>query len=110
MTPSDNWLDDLKRSAAAVVILGPDYYATNGPDIMAEAMRQGKPIMLLIPADRSLSIPPLFTAYKGRKALIDIPTYDPAVIVAKSMEQARSWGLNISGGYEHTWEDLPSSG
>ena len=103
-----SWREDLNKSAACVCILGPDFYETNGPVILAESMRLGKPVMLIVPADRAIPIPPLFHSYTGQKVLINIPRYDSKVIVEKSMEQARRWGLSITGGYEHTWEDLPS--
>ena len=56
---------------------------------------------------RDVPIPPLFRSYEGQKAQINIPTYDPVVIVQKVNEQTRSWGLTITSGYEHTREDLP---
>ena len=103
-----SWREELVESEAAVCIIGPDYYDTNAPEIMAEAMRLGKPVILVVPQDRAGPIPPLFGTYAGLKARINIPTYDPVVIMEKVKAQTRRWGIVIASVYEHTWEDLPS--
>lgn len=68
-----SWREELVESEAAVCIIGPDYYETNAPEIMAEAMRLGKPVILVVPQDRAGPIPPLFGTYAGLKARINIP-------------------------------------
>ena len=98
-----SWRDDLNESTVAVTILGEDFYETNGPLILAEATRLGKSIILVVPEDRHVPVPPLFRSYEGQKAQINIPTYNPALIAAEVFEQTRSWGLTITSGYEHSW-------
>lgn len=101
------WQENLARSKVAVVIMGPDFYGTNGPDILAEAISQEKWIILMVPQDRDGPVPPQFEAYGGRKAQINIASYDPGLILRKTNEQCLHWGVLITEGYEHTWKDLP---
>ena len=103
-----SWQENLAHAKVAVVIMGPDFYGTDGPDILAEAIRQAKWVILMVPQDRDGPVPPEFQGYEGRKARIDIASYDPGLIRRKMNEQCLRWGVLITEGYEHTWEDLPS--
>ncbi len=102
-----SWREDLAKSNTTVCIMGPDFYQTNAPEILAQAMCLEKAVILVVPQDRDVPIPPQFGTYAGLKARIDIPTFDPVVIMEKVREQAQRWGFDIASGYEHTWEDLP---
>lgn len=73
-----DWKLELAESACFILILDEDFYqSARGEEILHEAIRLRKPIVLLAFKDRNTAIPDAYERYQGFKTTLILPSSSP---------------------------------